>query len=84
MTNEAQIASSADVADGGLLDGRGGEHSAHFQIVGDDKSAIADLLAQYLGDPFLMRATLAFSVLGDGRECGVRNHHYRQFWAQDR
>ena len=53
-----QTAPGADVADrylfnGGLFDRGGCLDSAHLQIVGTDEAAIADPLAQNVGDPLL-------------------------------
>ena len=57
MADQAQVAAGAYVLHRGLLDGRRFQHASHFQIVGDDQSAIADLLAQDVGDPLFATAT---------------------------
>ena len=49
-TDETQVSASADVFDGGSFDGSGGKHSSHFQIVGDDEAAAADVDAELATD----------------------------------
>src|ERR1019366_1331400 len=62
MADQCYIAARADVADCRLLDWSRSQHAAHLQIVGADQAAIADFLAQDVGDPFLRkRGRSAFS-----------------------
>src|ERR1017187_3082932 len=53
MADQAKIASGADVAEYRRFDRSGSQHAAHLQIVGTDQAAVANLLAQNVGDPFL-------------------------------
>ena len=82
MANQAEIAAGANESDRGLLDRRGFEDAAHFEIVRADQAAVADLLAEDVGDPFF-RERRGCVFFGDERKRGVRNHHEGKLATHD-
>ena len=81
MTDQAEIAAGADVLDRSLLDGRSFQHAAHFEIVGDNQAAVADLLAQNVGDPLLGERCRA-SVVRNRGIVGVSDQDHGHLTAQ--